>query len=356
MKQKFRFYFSFFSCLITCFHFSSPGFCGNTISLKPVDEVVLLELHGDNNYPVGKSDSLVMRRGDIRFTGKQHPPLEARGMGILVEITVNGKKRTILFDAGSRGDVMRNNFSYFGKNPADIETIVISHGHSDHFGGLPEVLNMIRDYGNPKEIPIYVGSNEAFDTRYFRQKNGDLKGPWRWPKESVERLGGKHILGGPHLLLNGFALYTGPIPFNTSYENINLKKKKGWAVKGDNGSVKMIDMPEEAALVLDLRNRGLVVISGCTHRGIVNTIRYAQQLTGVNSIFARFGSFPKRNKDLLLQDLFDIKPGVFIGAHCSPNRPDIMNTFRTILPPKGIPYYQSVIGSEFHFTKGGNIF
>jgi len=349
MKKRLRMWV-YFSGVILHFIFPQPGICIERLALKPVDKVVLLELHGDNNYPVEKSDDMVSRLGDIRSTGKQYPPLEARGMGILVEITVDGKKRTILFDAGSRGDVMRNNFSYFGKNPAEIEAIAVSHGHSDHFGGLPEVLSMIRDYGNPEKVPIYVGSTAAFEERYFRRNNGQLKGPWRWPKEAVERLGGEHILGGPHLLLDGIALYTGPIPLQTAYENINLSKKKGWCIKDAAGKVKMIDMTEESAVVIHVKNRGLVVISGCTHRGIINTLRYAQQLTGTNTIYARFGSFPKEDKDKALQDLLIIKPSVFIGAHCSPNKADLLHTLRINLPPNGINYYQSVIGSEFSFS------
>jgi 7,8-dihydropterin-6-yl-methyl-4-(beta-D-ribofuranosyl)aminobenzene 5'-phosphate synthase len=342
----------FIACLLWAvpFHISPhAALCVDKLTLNPVDKVVLLELHGDNNYPVGQSDALVSRLGDIRYTGKQEPPLEARGMGILVEIFVNGKKRTILFDAGSRGDVMRNNFSYFEKDPSATEAIVISHGHSDHFGGLPEAIKMIHDDKNNKKVPIYVGSEAAFETRYFRQKNGELKGPWRWPKDFVELLNGDHIVGGPSLLLDGYALYTGPIPSLTSFENINLDKKKGWCKKDSNGKVKMIDMPEESALVLNVKNKGLVVISGCTHRGTINTLRYAQQLTGIDSIYARFGSYPNVDSDKLVNELKSIKPAVFIGAHCSPNKPDLMNTLKATLPKIGGLYYQSVIGSEFTF-------
>lgn len=328
--------------------FPRAAFCADKLTLNPVDKVVLLELHGDNNYPVGKSDALVSRLGDIRYTGRQDTPLEARGMGILVEVFVNGKKRSILFDAGSRGDVMRSNFSYFGKDPSAIEAIVISHGHSDHFGGLPEVIKMIHANKN-KKIPIYVGNEAVFETRYFRQKNGELKGPWKWPKELVEQLNGEHIVGGPSLLLDGYALYTGPIPFLTSFENINLNKKKGWCIKDPNGKAKMIDMPEESALVLNIKNKGLLVISGCTHRGIINTLRYAQQLTGIDSIYARFGSYPNEDIDKVINGLKSIKPSVFIGAHCSPNKPDLMHALKINLPQNGGSYYQSVIGSEFTF-------
>ncbi|MFQ5646846.1 MAG: MBL fold metallo-hydrolase [bacterium] len=340
--------FSWF--LIIVLFFPASGICGQTYAVKPVDKVVLLELYGDNNYPVGKSDRLVQRLGDIRQTGRPYPPLEARGMGTLVEITAAGKTHTILFDSGSRGDVMRNNFSYFHRNPADIEAIVVSHGHSDHFGGLGEVLKMIREQGNNRNIPIHVGSREAFESRYFRQKNGDLKGPWKWPREEVEQLGGRHVVTGkPELLLGGLALYTGPIPRIVPYEKMNLKKKKGWCVKEKDGTVRMINMPEDSALVVHVKNRGLVVISGCTHSGVTNTLRYARQLTEVGSVYARFGSYPKEDPAKLIKDLLEIKPVYFIGAHCSPNRPDLMYHLRHQLPENGIHYYQSVIGSKFTF-------
>ncbi len=349
MKTCFKICSVFLLGVTLTFSLSRTAFCTGKYTLTPVDKVVILELHGDNNFPVGKSDSLVSRRGDIRYTGKQQPPLEARGMGLLVEITVADKKRTILFDAGSRGDVMRSNFAYFGKNPAAIEAIVISHGHSDHFGGLPETLSMIQNRGIARKIPIYVGSEAAFETRYFCWPDGALKGPWKWPGQSVARLGGSYIIGGPRLLPGGIALYTGPIPYITAYENINLARKNGWCIKDADGMTRMIDMPEESALVLNVKNRGLLVISGCTHRGVVNTLRYAQQLTGINSIYARFGSYPAEDKDKLMQDLLTLKPAVFIGAHCSPNKPELMRTLRTELPQYGILYYQSVIGSEFSF-------
>ena len=134
MRQRSKIITAFILWAIQTFIFAHPANCADKLTLNPVDKVVVLELHGDNHYPVGNSDALVSRLGDIRYTGRQDPPLEARGMGILVEIYVNGMKRTILFDAGSRGDVMRSNFTYFDKNPSDIEAVVISHGHSDHFG------------------------------------------------------------------------------------------------------------------------------------------------------------------------------------------------------------------------------
>ncbi len=113
--------------------------------------------------------------------------------------------------------------------------------------------------------------------------------------------------------------------------------------------VKMIDMPEESALVLNVANRGLVVISGCTHRGTVNTLRYARQLTGIDKVYARYGSYPNADKDKLLKDLLAIKPAVFIGTHCSVDKPELMSALKTTLSQNGMAYYQSVVGSEFSF-------
>lgn len=318
------------------------------LALKPVDKVVLTEVFGDNLFPKGKSDAVVKRLGDQRYTGKQDDPLQAHGMGILVEIYMDGKKRTILFDAGGHGTVLRNNFPYFGKNPSDIELIVISHGHDDHFDGLPTMLKMMKESGrDPKNLPIYVGSKDAFDARYYRLANGELRGPWTWPKKEVEDLGGVHVIGGPHLLLDGIALYTGPIPYITEYEKIDLTKTEGWCVReGAQATIRMIDMPEESALVLNIKNKGLLVISGCTHRGTLNTLFHAQHLTGGISVYARFGSYPGVDKDKAVRDLLAINPKmIFMGAHCSPDRPALMKALRDNLPH----YYQSSVGSEFTF-------
>ncbi len=100
MKKTTMTYIAFSIGLILSLIFPHPAVSADKFPLKPVDKVALLELHGDNTYPVGKSDAIVSRLGDIRYTGRQDPPLAARGMGILVEITVDDTTRTILFDAG----------------------------------------------------------------------------------------------------------------------------------------------------------------------------------------------------------------------------------------------------------------
>ncbi|MBI5787810.1 MAG: MBL fold metallo-hydrolase [Candidatus Schekmanbacteria bacterium] len=346
MKGIFKFVMIFWGAIL--FLLSGTFALGEQLKLTPVDKVVILELYGDNTYPLGKSDNIVTRLGDTRSTGRISPPLAAHGMGVWVEISVDGKKRTLLFDAGDRADVMVENFRYFGKNPEEIEAIAVSHGHSDHFGGLAEVLKAIKPKN--KKIPIYTGSNDAFATRYIKTESGELKGPWTWSKEDTEHSGGQLFVGGPRLLLDGLALYTGSIPYITSYENINPGGGKGWCVKQENGEIKMIDMPEEGALVINLKNRGLVVLSGCTHRGTVNTLKQAQNLTGIKAVYARYGSFQKADKDKLIEDLLLIKPTIFIGTHCAMDKPELIGAFKTVFPQNGMTYYQSVIGSQFTFS------
>jgi 7,8-dihydropterin-6-yl-methyl-4-(beta-D-ribofuranosyl)aminobenzene 5'-phosphate synthase len=196
------------------------------------------------------------------------------GLSMLVE--VDGKK--ILFDTGA-GVAAVQNAQIMGVDLAEIDAIVLSHGHHDHTGGLRDVL---RRAAKPLDV---IAHPDVWGLKYGRaptDKTEHFAGlPFR--RELLESLGAKFNLARkPVRIANGITT-TGEIPMVTGYEAIDkgLLEKKGDEMLPDK-------LADDLALVIEA-DFGLVVILGCAHRGIVNTLRRARKVTGKELIYAAIG-------------------------------------------------------------------
>ena len=194
------------------------------------------------------------------------------GLGMLVE--ADGRK--ILFDTGS-GTAAVHNAHLLGVDLAEIDSIVLSHGHYDHTGGLYEVLRR----AGRKEV---IAHPDIWARKYGRLENS----PERFigvphVREALEVMGASFRLSREPVRLSPKITTTGEIPMVTDYEAVEeyLRVKEGDALKPDT-------LADDLALVIDAEY-GLVVILGCAHRGIVNTLKQARKVTGRELIYAAIG-------------------------------------------------------------------
>jgi 7,8-dihydropterin-6-yl-methyl-4-(beta-D-ribofuranosyl)aminobenzene 5'-phosphate synthase len=194
------------------------------------------------------------------------------GLSMLVE--ADGLK--VLFDTGA-GISTVHNAQLMGIDLSEVDRILLSHGHYDHTGGLLDVLRR----AGPKEViahPAIWGGKYA-------QPEGEAERYAGIPsvREGLVALGASFNLSAEPVQLSASMMTTGEIPMVTDYEIIEtyLYVKEGEERRPDS-------LPDDLALIIDAEF-GLVVILGCAHRGIVNTLLHAQKLTGKEKIYAAIG-------------------------------------------------------------------
>jgi 7,8-dihydropterin-6-yl-methyl-4-(beta-D-ribofuranosyl)aminobenzene 5'-phosphate synthase len=195
------------------------------------------------------------------------------GLSFLVETD----EVNILFDTGKSISASHNaNTVRFDLN--QIDKIVLSHGHNDHTGGLRQILRKMR-----KEVEI-IAHPDIWSAKYRRrQGEADKYIGIPFPRQKLESLGARFDLTTKPLKITDSIMTTGEIPMVTEFEEIdpNLFVKEGGSLQPD----KLLD---DLALVIKT-GAGLVVVLGCAHRGIINTLYHAQQLAGVKPIHAVLG-------------------------------------------------------------------
>jgi len=195
------------------------------------------------------------------------------GLSILVE--VDGLK--ILVDTGLSFSAVHN-AQLMGVDLSTIDRIVLSHSHPDHTGGLRDVLKLkgeVEVIAHPDILsPKYGRRDEESQERYIGIP---------FSREELENIGAHFKLETKPVFITDRVMTTGEIPMLSGYESIgdNFFVKEKGILKPDN-------LADDLALVIDT-DFGLVVILGCAHRGIINTIRHAQNLTGKGLVYAVIG-------------------------------------------------------------------
>ncbi len=286
-----------------------------TVQLAPVDRVDVLSLM-DNSVDVLMASTAVAKRAARGRHPFERPQLRAEhGVSMLVTVERAGRRDTLLFDAGVTPDGVAHNLTALEVPLGDVRALVLSHGHTDHTGGL---AGLLRAYGRLR-MPIIVHP-DAFRQRRNVQPDGQESYHIPPSRADLEREGIQLVIErGPTYLLEDAVLITGQIERTTEFE------------KGMPTQQALIDgqwqpdpwIHDDQAIVMHLRGKGLVVLTGCGHAGVINTIRHAQRLTGVERVYAVIGGFH------LTGSLFEpiiaptvaalkaIGPAVLVPEHCT---------------------------------------
>lgn len=207
------------------------------------------------------------------------PLIAAHGLAVLVTAQQNGTSRRILMDTSNSPLVFFNNLEALEIPLEAIDALFLSHGHPDHYGGLQELLQRRQQ---PLDIYLHPAS---YLPKLLITPKGRV-GPWTLGREELLQVGARlHENTGPTLLAD-LALLTGPIEASVGYETPLPGPKRIVA-----GQEEKDNFEDEQALVLRVRDRGLVVIAACSHPGITNIIKYAQKLTGATKVAAVIGGF-----------------------------------------------------------------
>jgi len=285
------------------------------LSLKAVDRVEILSVM-DNSIDVLMASTPLARRLKRDRDALSKPQLRAEhGVSMLVTTYEEDKKDSFLFDTGVTIDGVLHNMDVLEIKGNELHAVVLSHGHTDHTRGL---MGFIKRYGRPR-VPIVLHPDA-----YLKRKNVQPDGhesehipPSRrdLEAEDVEIIEERE----PTMVIGGRALVTGQISRTTPFE------------KGSPAQVAWIDgkwqpdpwIHDDQAIVLNVKNRGLVVLTGCGHAGVVNTLKCARELTGVNQVHAVIGGFHLTGPTFepiispTIQALKELNPSVIVPQHCT---------------------------------------
>jgi len=296
------------------------------ISLEPVDSLTVTTLV-DNVFDVFMPDqgpahraSPAAARGTLptatMIAGVVPDQLIAEhGLSLLLTVTKGQTSHQLLFDTGVSPDGMVGNMDRLQLDTRDIEAIVCSHGHFDHTAGLD---GLIRRMGQVR-LPVLIHP-DFWNRRRVRIPGRD---PLEIPTTSRSALRGAgfEIIEErrPSFLFDNSVLVTGEVDRTTGYEP-GFPVQDAW--RNDHWEPDPLVLDDQA-VIINVRDRGLVVITGCGHAGIVNISRYAVALTGESTVYGLFGGFHLNGPmfepliERVCTDLAELQPKLVVPAHCT---------------------------------------
>jgi len=326
-------------------------FQADGVTITVVVENQIDMLLADQASPVGSDDHCITRYGLMEhFDRKLIPPQAENGISFLVEARRGRHSTRILFDVGLTGRVLTHNLSVLGINPRLIDHLAISHGHPDHFGGIHSFLGLAE-----RRIPVAT-HHDAELPRYALMADGRMSSVYNsdFSLEAVDRSGGIPVLSQDPLDLGWGVHTTGEIPRRTSFENPPpfVPGNPGLYQIAQDGTLRRDEVMDEIGLVIDVRDVGLIVLTGCAHAGVINTLHQARDIYGERPIRAVMGSFhlgfpttPSENVALTITALRELEVETIMPMHCS--------GVRTHAHLVDDPHYvQPAVGTVLNFGRG----
>jgi 7,8-dihydropterin-6-yl-methyl-4-(beta-D-ribofuranosyl)aminobenzene 5'-phosphate synthase len=329
---------------------AAEGEAVDPIGLEPVDEVVITTLV-DNSYDGLLVDMGPARRATMGRTGRLAAPdfeggttvpglVAEHGFSALVTVRRGERRHTLLFDTGVTPGGLATNVERLGLDAGEVQAVVLSHGHFDHAGGLSGLARLRGRAGLPLVLHPLVWTR--------RRVALPSAEPWELPtlsRRSVRDEGFEVIeRREPSLLLDGSVLITGEVDRTTEFET----GMPFHEALGPNGWEPDPFIRDDQALVVNVRGKGLVVLTGCGHAGAVNIARHALRLTGEAHLHALFGGFHLTGPAFepvigpTVEALVELAPEVLVPAHCTGWR--AQHRLAAALPAAFVP---NAVGSAF---------
>ncbi len=313
------------------------------VAAQPFQEVekVSITIVTDNYTDGLRPDTAVGKRyraGGCTSIHAEH------GLSYFIRASTSTGTCTFMFDYGVDGRGVLNNMRLLDVELNRIDALGLSHGHFDHWGALVEILKEHHPT-MPGNIPLYVGE-EAFAHRYALSPQNELRDLGQLDRVAIEGLGVRIVEIDETTEVIPGAYLTGPIERTTEYEQVpplffvdRQENREQDQFRG------------EQAVAFLVKGRGLVVLSGCAHVGIVNTVRHARKVTGVTRLHAVVGGFhlvnaPTERIEATVADMKAMAPDYIVPTHCTGF--EAITRFREEMPEQ---FILNTAGTTYVFGK-----
>ena len=305
---------------------------------------MLLQSQGPANRPSLSGDNARVAARFLENGEGRNSLIAEHGFSALVAVTKDEYVYRILFDAGVSPTGVVENMRRLELSPKDIETMVMSHGHFDHTVGLDGLTSTL---GGTVNLPVMI------HPEFWSRRRIVIPGrsPSELPVTSKPALvgAGFEIIENrqPSFLLDGSVLVTGEVDRTTEFET-GFPVHQAFHDEGGWQPDPLI--LDDQAMVMNVRDKGLVVLTGCGHSGIVNIVRYAKKLTGVDDVYAVLGGFHLSGPifepiiQATTQALAALDPRHIVPAHCTGYK--AVHDLAAAMPDA---FIQNSVGTRFEF-------
>ena len=318
----------------------SRAFAQNRLTIIELDKLTIT-IVTDNYFDGVRPESPIGKR--FRPTVEKSIHAE-HGLSYYVETVYGGQKSNFMFDYGVDAQGVLRNMELLGVNLEKVDGMGLSHGHWDHWGALEGILKANR--GNiPRGTPFYVGEEAFMERASIRPGSSQVTNLGKLDRGAIEALGGFRIVEvkEPVAVMKG-GYFTGNVGRVTDYEKVpsNLLVKRGDKLEPD-------QFQGEQALFFNVKGKGLVILVGCAHPGIVNIVKHVQKISGVQKVHAVVGGFHLVGvKPELIQktitDIKNIAPDYVVPCHCTGY--EAINLFQKEMPKQ---FVLNTAGAKYIF-------
>ena len=291
--------------------FDAAGQPSPRIPVPEVDSLVIrVVTDGQHNIFISGAQVPGIRVARVRgFSGGQQNRTLRSEWGLSLHLTSSQGDVTkrLLLDFGWTPEVLNNNLELLGIDVAALDALVVSHGHLDHFGGLEGFL--ARHRGTMRDdLALYLGGEDAFCYRHLPAGNGAFASFGNLDRRMLAAARVRPVLSEAPLVIEGQAFTTGIVP-RTSIERVLPNSYVEFGTRDGAGcntasyasqhftpaELAGQPMPDqhlhEHGTCYNVKGRGLVVITSCGHAGIVNRVRRAREVAGIERVHALVGGF-----------------------------------------------------------------
>lgn len=339
-----------------------PAWAQPSLAIPQVDRLTLHTIVDNATFGPFVADQTlpglrVERAGRGSTPNMPRRPLMAEfGLSILAESGLRAATRRIMVDFGYSSEVLANNLALLGIDTDALDAAVLSHGHLDHYGGFPGLFS--RSSRRRRRLPLIVGGEETFCERVASIGSpppvmGTLD------RRALARAGLAARIAAEPILVADHAFTSGRIPLE-SFERAAIPTQMRPGVGCSAASLSSAkrnlrqvedDAEHELATCYHVRDLGLVVIASCSHRGVLNSVRRAQAISGVERVHAVVGGFhlvrPRTDAEArrTVAEFARIDPAYIVPMHCT-GEAFIAEALR-VFPDKIVRPY---VGTRFVFS------